>query len=471
MRTCSHSLLPFEEQNCTVYLHVCRFSSGKREALDEHIYREYAERKAIGIAKVKKAVLQSAMDCTLERPVNALPSDWMDLTITQSRAQGNTPITLSLRQLASTGFLDDSSFECKVNPSPLDPQHVRPLSAILDVRDELLDKVSRLFQRKPIWKQSDLFAVLKKYDTTLVKYILQNAISMGFKLKDKNGRIGRLEAKKGVFMFSKGSHDTLVERLMDVPNGEDVPLQGQVVDEEEEIVEAPIVKEETVAKPTLLDLVSKYEWPEFARTFSDEVLTWYYVDHVMSKKEKITHIIDVLNESFDDAPVYASSLVVYNDDDDSYFYVLGSGEFYNSEYEDFVPVGEQKDTYDAWVDRLKDKYLNARDSYFATLKEKVIVFNVDEKNLPIQRAKRSKNIGGLACTSYREPYLDAFVKWLGEEFPRSVSKKPQRCMYLDLLIRKSILDKKDGLVWWTPEEWSILSEDSNRRDLLKKLKE
>ena len=41
MRTCSHSLLPFEEQNCTVYLHVCRFSSGKREALDEHIYREY----------------------------------------------------------------------------------------------------------------------------------------------------------------------------------------------------------------------------------------------------------------------------------------------------------------------------------------------------------------------------------------------------------------------------------------------
>lgn len=471
MRTCSHSLLPFEEQNCTVYLHVCRFSSGKREALDEHIYREYAERKAIAIAKVKKAVLQSAMDCTLERPVNALPSDWMDLTITQMRAQGNTPVTLPLRQLASTGFLEDSSFECKVSQSPADPQHVRPLSAILDVRDELLDKVSRLFQRKPIWKQTDLFAVLKNYDTTLVKYILQNAISMGFKLKDKNGRIGRLEAKNGVFMFSKGPHDTLVERLMDIPNGEDAPLQKQIAEEEDTVVEAPVVKEETVAKPRLSDLVSKYDWPEFARTFSDEVLNWYYVDHVMSKKEKITHIIDVLNESFDDAPVYAAPLLVYNDDDDSYFYVLGSGEFYNSEYEDFVPIGEQKDTYDAWVERLKEKYLGARDRYFATLKEKVIVFNVDEKNLPIQRAKRSKNIGGLACTSYREPYLDAFVEWLGEKFPRSVSKKPQRCMYLDLLIRKCILDKKDGLVWWTPEEWSILSEDSNRRDLLKKLKE
>jgi hypothetical protein len=471
MRTCSHSLLPFEDQNCTVYLHVCRFSSGKREALDEHIYREYAERKAIAIAKVKKAVLQSAMDCNLERPVNALPTDWMNLTITQSRAQGQVPVTLPLRQLASTSFLEDASFECKVSKSPEDPTHVRPLSAILDVKDELLDKVIRLFQRKPIWKQDDLFAVLKKYDTTLVKYILQNAISMGFKLKDKNGRIGRLEAKDGVFMFAKGEHDTMVERLMEIPNGEDVSLQNSIIEEEEEEEEeVPVKEEEKAEKPGLSDLIAKHDWPDFAWDFSEDVLKWYYVDHIMTRKEKINHIIDVLNESFDDAPIYAAPLLVYNDDDDSYFYALGNGEFYNEEYEDFVPIGEQKDSYDAWVERLKQKYLDTRDSYFATLKEKVIVFNVDEKNLPLQRAKRSKNIGGLACTSYREPYLDAFVEWLGEEFPSAVSKKPQRCMYLDLLIRKSVLEKKTGLVWWTPEEWSILSEDANRKDLLKKLK-
>ena len=468
-RTCSHSLLPFEEQNCTVYLHVCRFSSGKREALDEHIYREYAERKAIAIAKVKKAVLQSAMDCTLERPVNALPTDWLDLTITQNRAQGNTPITLPLRQLASTSFLEDSSFECKVTESQPDPTHVRPLSAILDVKDELLDRVIRLFQRKPIWKQDDLFAVLKKYDKTLVKYILQNAISMGFQLKDKNGRIGRLEAKNGVFMFSRGEHDTMVERLMDIPNGEDVSLQKPVVEEEETETETP--QEEKVAKPGLSDLIAKHDWPDFAWDFSEKVLEWYYVDHVMTKKEKITHIIDVLNESFDDAPIYAAPLLVYNDEDDSYFYVLGSGEFYTSEYEDFVPIGEQKDMYDAWTERLKQKYLDTRNDYFAALKEKAIVFNVDEKNLPLQKAKRSKNIGGLACTSYREPYLNAFVEWLGAEFPPSVKQKPQRCIYLDLLIRKAILEKKEGLVWWTPEEWSILNEEQNRKELIKKLKE
>ena len=469
-RTCSHSLLPFEEQNCTVYLHVCRFSSGKREALDEHIYREYAERKAIAIAKVKKAVLESAMDCTLERPVNALPTDWMNLSITQNRAQGNTGVTLTLRELASTSFLDDSSFECKVSESTPDPSHTRPLSAILDVKDELLDKVIRLFQRKPIWKQNDLFAILKKYDKTLVKYILQNAISMGFQLKDKNGRIGRLEAKNGVFMFAKGQHDTMVERLIDIPNGEDVSLkkpEPEAPEEEEEVEE----EEEKVTKPGLDEKVAAYDWPEFAWDFSQDVLNWYYVDHVMTKKEKITHIIDVLNESFDDAPIYAAPLLVYNDEDDSYFYVLGSGEFYNEEYEDFVPIGEQKDTYDAWVERLKQKYLDTKESYFATVKDGAILFNFDEKNLPLQKAKRSKNIGGRACTSYREPYLDAFIEWLGGEFPESVSKKPQRCMYLDLLVRQVMLQKKEGIVWWTPEEWSILSEDANRKELLKKLKE
>jgi hypothetical protein len=272
-------------------------------------------------------------------------------------------------------------------------------------------------------------------------------------------------------MFSKGEHDTMVERLMEIPNGEDVPIQKEVAEaEEEETKEEVAIPEVKEAKPGLSELVAKYDWPDFAWDFPEEVLEWYYVDHVMTKKEKITHIIDVLNESFDDAPIYAAPLLVYNDEDDSYFYVLGSGEFYNGDYEDFVPIGEQKDTYNAWVERLKQKYLDTRNDYFAALKENVIVFNVDEKNLPLQKAKRSKNIGGLACTSYREPYLNAFVEWLGAEFPAG-SKKVQRCIYLDLLIRKAILEKKEGLVWWTPEEWSILNEEQTRKELIKKLKD
>jgi hypothetical protein len=470
MRTCSHSLLPFEEQNCTVYLHACRFSSGTRETLDEHIYREYAERKAIGIAKVKKAVMQSAMDCTLELPVNSLPLDWLKLTITQTRSQDRESVSLPLEKMTSSAFLDDSSFECKVSPSPEDPDHVRPLSAILDVKDEVLDKVIQLFQRKPVWRQADLLANLKKYDPTLVKYILQNAISMGFQLKDKNGRIGRLEAKNGLFAFAIGPNDTLVDRLIPKIESASVPLQQRIVEQpEEEEEEEPAELE--VKQERFIEKVNSYNWPEYARTFSPEVLEWYYVDHILTKKEKITRVLDVLSEDFDNAPPYAKPLLVYNDDDDSYFFVLGSGQFYNSDYDEFTPIAEQKDSYIAWTNNLKQKYIDSSDAIFATLKEGTLIFNVDEKTLPIKKAARSKNIGGRSCTTYKVEFLDAFAEWLGVPFPKGVSQKPQRCMYIDLLVRKAVLDKKPGVVWFTPEEWSVITEDEHRTDLRKKLKE
>ena len=104
------------------------------------------------------------------------------------------------------------------------------------------------------------------------------------------------------------------------------------------------------------------------------------------------------------------------------------------------------------------------------MKDKKILFNVDEKSTELKPAERVKNIGGRNCTSFSLDSLGVFVEWLGSEFPASVKVKPDRCMYLDLLIRQAVLDKKDGIVWWTPEEWSVMNEEKNRKDLLKRLK-
>jgi hypothetical protein len=42
---------------------------------------------------------------------------------------------------------------------------------------------------------------------------------------------------------------------------------------------------------------------------------------------------------------------------------------------------------------------------------------------------------------------------------------------LALLIRHAILRNKKGIDWWTPEEWAILHEDENRKDLVKRIKD
>jgi superfamily II DNA or RNA helicase len=111
MRTCSHSLLNFEDQNCTVYLHVCRYPNSKQEALDEYIYRVFVEEKATKIAKVKRIVMESSMDCELQRGLNNLPKEWrQDIKIPQTRNQDGAKLELSLEQMFSPTF-DDTTMD------------------------------------------------------------------------------------------------------------------------------------------------------------------------------------------------------------------------------------------------------------------------------------------------------------------------------------------------------------------------
>jgi hypothetical protein len=296
-----------------------------------------------------------------------------------------------------------------------------------------------------------LVQALTPYDAKLVTYIIQNAISTGFKVKDTNGRIGHLEAKKGVFAFAVQDRETMQDKY--IPPPVETPVALAVVAPET----AP-----AVAPAAAID-ISTYDWPEFARGFSDEVKTWYYVDHVLTPESRLAHM---LNLDWDALPEYAKPLKVPGAD----LIVLGSGQIYRRGKEAITPIGPEEDAYRAWVAALNNRYISTRDAYFATMKGNAIVFNVDEKSIPLKRAQRSKNIGGRACTSYDENILRAFVEWFGDAFPKSVTQKKQRCVYIDLLIRRAILDKKPGIVWWTPEEWSVLNEDANRKELLKRLK-
>jgi len=480
MRTCSHSLLPMEEQNTTVYLHVCRPKTGTREMLDEFIYRVYVEEKAKKIAKVKKAIMESAMDCGLEKPANTLPLTWLQLPVeiddvskvgndsyfVQIRSQGTTqPEHKTLENLQAPIFISDYELQCAAQiDTAVDPDHERPLSAILDVKDEILDKVIELFKKKPIWKQGDLLVVLKKYDKNLVKYILQNAIAMGFKLKDSNGRIGHLESKKGLLAFTIGPNDTMMDRVLPDIESQEAELP------EIEMEDTPEVVKEVI---DIVKLVNDYKWPEYAKTFPKEVLQWYYVDHIMTTKDRTTHLIDILNESLYEAPFYASPLVVEVSDDE-YFYAIDN-KFYNNEYEEFVPIGDQKDAYEGWKSQRRQKFIDLRDSYFVAMERndekqtRNIVMNVDHTELPLKKSQPVKTLSGRMCTTYKAEFIQRFIEFLGQTEPAGLQKEP-RCMFLALVARKAVLERHEGIVWWTPEEWEMLNEKKNSDEIRKAIK-
>jgi hypothetical protein len=451
MRVCSHSLLPFEQQNTTVYLHVCRYADKKQETLDEHIYRVIVEQKGIAIAKVKKILMESAIDCSLEHSVNSLPADWQNLPVPQIRNQDKEELQLPIAAMTSPAFIENTAFVCKIEPSKEDKKHMRPLSAILDVRDEILDKLLYMFVRKPIWTFKDLYESkeMKQYEQDLVSYILQNAVESRVVLKDSYGRSGHLEAKKGLITFSIRENETLQDKTLMQKTGVAVPIKTEVEEEEEVEEEVEIEKPEFDLEKRIRD----YKWPAFINEFSEDVKQWYFVDQILNKADKVKHILslDRSKNPIYVKPIRTPSLTIFSPE-----------EIYNSSYEKITPIGSEKDEYDAWRKSLKDKFLGQRDAFFGSIKakdeDKKLIFNVDEKALPVKKVERSKGIGGRTCIVYPPAVLDSFMEWLGGSFPPAAKNRELKCVYLDLMIRKAVLDEKEGVVWYTPEEWTILDE-------------
>jgi superfamily II DNA or RNA helicase len=496
MRTCSHSLLPPKQQNCTVYLHVNRHPNDLQETHDEYIYRQFVEKKAIEMAKVKQVMMGSAMDCTLELSVNTLPLEWMDLKIQQERSQRSEMVTRKLRELVAPVFLDNPVLQC--DPVMDDGEyHERPLSAMLDVKDEILDKLAQMLREKPVWTQADLYEGLSQYDESLVRYILQNAVSQGSTFRDANGRIGHLEIKEGIVAFAHGEHDTLVDRLIPLN------ISGQEVNIKMVEMRTPSTLKSTSSTSDgseykgIKGLVNEAEtyqifgnpknpdsWGKFWESFTYELREWYYVDHKLKGDDRTQHILNTLNSGV--VPFYLARLIVNGP---RKFYVLGPDEFYTPDKQKFVPIGDDLDAYTGWLNQLKQRFVAGKDEYFAAMKGDVFVFNADEKKVPVERAVRAKNIGGRTCSFFDEPVIRSFAKEVfGLDFPAdkipsvdtngnpimipntASPNKKGKCAWLDLIVRKSIIDKKPGVSWYTPEEFAILSEETNRKDVLARMK-
>jgi superfamily II DNA or RNA helicase len=444
MRTCSHSLLPFELQNCTIYLHICRYPKTKRETLDEYFYRVFIEEKAQKIAKVKRAVMESAMDCELQNSINSLPPDWRNEKVPQIRAQDKKELKLSLSEMFAPTFEEKiSGIVCQLEESEPDLKHSRPLSSILDVRDEVFDKLIKLFTRKPIWSLEDLVKqpTLKEYDPNVVLYLIQNAIDTPLRIGE-----GHLETKGDFVAYSTGENQTMLERILKQPQYQEV-LIPQFIDDEEEKIEVPALESK------------RTDLPEFVQKFSSEVKDWYIVDAVLTKQEKVAYLLAGNWDQPYSKPLKTGSI-----------YVMGLGRVFDSNLKPVVPVGEQLDDYKAWRRALEDKFIGRKSDIFASMKDDKIIFNLNPKSDTVEVVGRSKTIGGQACTSFKEETLNSFAKWLsGSGFPEEAKGKKDRCLYLNFLIREAILAGKQGLYWITPEEFEVLNEKGNK-ELREKLR-
>lgn len=463
LRTFSHALLPFEQQNCTVYLHTCVFPNSDQETIDETVYRKFAEEKAVNIAKVKKVIMESAMDCDLQQGINNLPEDWRNLKIPQIRSQDGKELNLTLFEMSAPTFEDKvTDIVCRTIKDEEDKDHVRPLSAILDIRDEVFDKLLKLFSKKSIWKISDLYShsSMKQYTKDVLDYLVQNAIESQFKFKYADGRIGKLESRDGVLSLSFTENDTMVEKTLQFDTGKIV-----------ELPEGTKVVEETKDEVEDVNVIAKreaFDWPPFAREFDPFILDWHIVDNVLKPEEQIQHI---LNVDWSAPPLYAKPLVIYSKQNKP-MYILGSKKIYNENKERIEPVGEERDLYNKWLSNLKTRFLKTKTTLFAAMKQDALMMNVEDDSSQLKIMVREKSIKGRASITLGEAVIRNIIRWvIGEDVPEGINGKQKLNLFLDLVIRRAVVQEKEDLLWFTPQEYEILMEDENRKEILKKMKQ
>lgn len=445
LRTCSHASLPFEEQNCTVYLHTLRYADSTQETYDEYIYRVFVENKAKAIAKVKHVLAESSVDCTTQISTNQLPDSWRSLIIPQRRAQDRELIEMPLSALSAPTFEDGTvSLVCAVGaaPAPTDESYARPLSSYLDIRDEVFDEVIRLFKEKPLWKRDDLLQKLA-YAPTVVTYILESAVHQHLKLKDRSGRIGTLENRDGVYAFlPQGEKDaTMFERSVADPG--DVPLP---IDVPEDIPEPePEVKP---AVKSIADLRASFGAPSLFTPFTKEVIEWFLVDQVMKPADKQALIVTRPTPT----PAYAEGLEL-----PGIGFVMGDEKVVDGEGKPVDLTGADRDAYKLWatthIERISAQVKEGR--ILCTCEDqtfKIAAFEVVDGH--IQRVKRTKTVKPKACTSFdAKPELETLVKDAGMVFHPDAKEKKKQCMFISMVVRSG----SDKFVWVLPEIWSVIS--------------
>ena len=453
LRTCSHQVLPFEKQNCTVYLHVCRTGDGK-ECYDEYTYRTKIEQKAIRIARVRKAMAEYAMDCPLQNSINTLPQDWKNLEVPQTRAEGN-PVAYRLSGMLAPAF-DDSPdvIECKIPEKVIDPDDVRPLSAYLDVRDEILEKLANLFIDKPIWDREELFNAMRPYTREVVVYNIQQAIQSAFRFKDAFNRPALLESKGDLYALAPiGSNGTMVSRTTKPP------VRGRVDLPTEETKEEPVVE---VAPDILATKRAELKLPADAMSrFSEDTLNGYIFDHMLTDAERRAYL-----KTRPDTLPFASRLYVPGSD----YIVLGNETYEPAE----IPVGDDLTHLREWNAALLAKFVENKNALFASVtkdgKFTVSKFTIGE-NGSIKREFSSKTFRPIACgTGFNKtpdfPPLAKFVDKNGVGIPGKPGKRDEVCDYTELLMRE-----EHNCVWFTPEELSVLFDnEENRKAIAKEFK-
>jgi hypothetical protein len=224
IRTCSHSLLPPEQRNCTTYLLINTFDEGQdTETADMYMYRT-AMKKAIEVGRVTRVLKRYALDCNLNRDtivVTGLESQ------RQIDSQGAVREDVNINDTPYTNLCDwieTCEYTC-AKPVPAGPRDFSTYDeyAVMWRESELKSAIRKLFEQgeQPAFQLEDILEAMSDVPHRAVSGLLSDIVgNQSFRVRMK-GAEGYIVYRNGYFLFQpdylSDVRIPLALRVADVP--------------------------------------------------------------------------------------------------------------------------------------------------------------------------------------------------------------------------------------------------------------
>ena len=205
IRTCSHSLLPVDQRNCTTYLLINTFEEGQdTETADMYMYR-VAMTKAIQVGHVTRVLKRYALDCNLNRDaiiVAGLPSQ------RHVDSQGNVREEVDVNDTPYTNLCDwieTCDYTCAkpvtIEPGKLD-ESTYDEYAVRWRESELKSAIRKLFESgQPEFQLADILDAMSAVPHKAISGLLSEIVgNQSFRIRVGDAE-GYIVYRNGYFMF------------------------------------------------------------------------------------------------------------------------------------------------------------------------------------------------------------------------------------------------------------------------------
>ena len=248
VRWCSHSKLPFPQRNVEIRYYGSVLQDNEVEAADVYVYR-LAERKAVKVGAVTRALKETAVDCLLNKSV--LTPDRVRKTVTLSLSSGSE-IEYRIGDRAKTSlcdFMDDCEYTCEPEiPFPEHPSLDTYTDGFVTMNIGAVEKrIADLFLTGYAYTRGELIRhVNARHDYPLVQVdaaITRVLAGQGPSVVDMLDRTGRMVNVGEYYLFQPAdlveSRISMYERRVPIPNK---PSSIKVVAEQRDIAVPDDVK-------------------------------------------------------------------------------------------------------------------------------------------------------------------------------------------------------------------------------------